>query len=215
MKSAPITTTLKHTLSAKQRAEGGDEVFISVGQEMHNVPLEQEDEYRAKLSESLAAWLEDRVGTVAAATFEGYAETEEGEAETEEAEEDDETAEGEEDELTLEDVQKMKLPELKALVEEYELEVEPKLKIKELREAVVEALFAESEEDETEEETEEDEADGEEAEGYDEEELSGMKLAELTEIAEEWEIEVSIPKGAGLKEKKALYIAAILAEQEG
>ena len=214
MTSAPITVTLKHTLSAKQRAEGGDEVFISVGQEVHNVPVDQEDEYKAKLGESLAAWLEDRVGTVAAATFEGYAEPEEGEAEPEDEEETE--GEGGEDELTLEDVEKMKLPELKALVAEYELEADPKLKLKELRAAIIEELFAEGEEEGgEEEETEEGEEEGEEEAGYDEEELKGMKLAELVEIADAWEIEVSVPKGAGLKDKKALYIEAILEEQEG
>ena len=221
VETALVTTTVKQTVSVKQRAEGGDEVFISVGQEISNVPLDEADAYKAKLDASISEWLEARVSAVAGAAFDSYSDPDEGEAETE-ADEDEDG-----DELTYEDVAKMKAAELKALIEEYELEVDPKLKVKELREAVLEALFADGDEDEDEADEDEDEADededeadedededGEEDEPYTEDELKAMKLAELTEIAEAWEIEVELPKKADLKAKKSAYIAAILEFQE-
>jgi hypothetical protein len=235
MSKPEITTTVKHTVSVKQRTEVGDEVFISVGQEYHNVPLGEEGDYKEKLSDSISAWLETRVSTIAGAAFESYADPEEGVADTDDEDEDeaDEEAEDEEadDELTIEDVQAMKVGELRELIEAHELDVDPKLKVKELREAVVAALFEEDEEadedEEDEDEEDEDEADeesededededeDEEEEPYTEDELKALKLTELQEIAEAWELKVKHKKGADLKTKKADFVKAIIQAQEG
>lgn len=236
-----ITTTIKHTVSMKQRNEVGDEVFISVGQEYSGVPLDQEDDMKQKLSDAVAAMLEDRVKAIAGAAFESYSDPDEGEVDDEDEAEDeaDEEEEGDDeedgDELTYEDVAAMKIGELRELIKEHELDVDPKLKVKELREAVLAELFAEDEDDEDEDEEEadeEDEADNEEEsededdedeeedeeeddeEPYTEDELKALKLTELQEIAEVWELEVKLKKGADLKAKKAAYIKAIMSAQE-
>jgi hypothetical protein len=230
MSKPEITTTVKHTVSVKQRTEVGDEVFISVGQEYHNVPLDEEDSYKEKLSTAISEWLETRVSTIAGAAFESYSDPEEGVADSEDEEEAEESEdENDEDELTIEDVQAMKVGELRELIEAHELDVDPKLKVKELREAIIAELFAEEDEDEEseeddeedeDEESEEDEGDEEEGdeeeeEPYTEDELKALKLAELQEIAEAWELKVKHKKGADLKAKKADFVKAIIEAQEG
>jgi hypothetical protein len=240
MTKPEITTTIKQTISVKQRTEVGDEVFISVGQEYHNVPVAEADAMKATLDESLSAWLETRVSSVAGAAFESYSDPEKGVAESEDDEEEGaEAADDEEadDELTIEDVQAMKVGELRELIEAHELDVDPKLKVKELREAVIAALFEEEDEEEADEEEEDEEAEEEDEESeegdeeeededeeeeseegdepYTEDELKALKLAELQEIAEAWELKVKHKKGADLKAKKADFVKAILEAQEG
>jgi len=236
MTKPEITTTIKQTVSVKQRTEVGDEVFISVGQEYHNVPVSEADALKATLDQSISDWLEARVSSVAGAAFESYTDPEKGVAETDdedETEADEEEADDEaDDELTIEDVQAMKVGELRELIEAHELDVDPKLKVKELREAIIAALFEEEdeEEDEADDEEADDEADDEEAEDeeedeeedgdeedepYTEDELKALKLAELQEIAEAWELKVKHKKGADLKAKKADFVKAILEAQEG
>ena len=224
------TASLKQSLSVKMRNEVGDEVFISVGMEQHGVSPENVDAEQAALNDRLAAWIEERSTAVGGSAFSaasgGSFDEDETEEEAEEEADEEEEADGEEEaevELTLEDVEKMKKAELDALIEEYELEIDTKTAIKAKRAAVIEALFAEdadeeeeADEEEAEEEEADDEAEGEEEEfePYEEAELKAMKLAELQEIAEAWEVEVTTKKGADLKAKKAAHVKAILAFQE-
>jgi hypothetical protein len=252
--TVPVFTVIKQTVSVKQRSEVGDEVFVSVGQEFHNVPVDQADEYKTKLDAAISDWLTARITSVAGSVFDSYSDPDEGKAEietdfgkkleetkakahAEDADESDDSEESEEsDELTYDDVAAMKAPELRALIKEYDLDVDSKLGIKELREAVLAALFEddesedeesedeesedeesedeESEDEESEDEESDDESDDEQDEPYTEEELKGMKLSELQEIAEAWEVEVTMKKGADLKAKKTAYINAILKFQE-
>ncbi len=88
--------------------------------------------------------------------------SEEDDSEDEEDDSEDEDSEEEEDDLTEEDVMKMKKSELVELIEDEELDIDIKgMKIKEIRESVVEAIF-EDEEDGDENEDEDEEWDDEE-----------------------------------------------------
>ena len=77
----------------------------------------------------------------------------------EEADEDEEDEEDEdEDELTEDDIMKMKKSELVELIDEEELDIDIKgMKIKDIREAVIDEMFVEDEDEEYDEEFDEDE----------------------------------------------------------
>lgn len=220
MTTTGTTFTLKTTISVKQRNETGDEIFVSTGIEVANVTEDELDARKASAAEIVDGWIKDRVESVGAAAFGGYSEDDAEEASEDGEDEDGEDEDGED--LTEEAINAMKKPELDALIEEHGLEIDTKLKLADKRAAIIEALFAEDEDEdgdedgEEEEEEEEGDEDGEEEpfEPYTEEELGEMKLKELDEIANEWELKVKHKAGADLKAKKANVIKAILKYQE-
>lgn len=161
---------------------------------------------------------------------------EEDEDEDEDAEDEDaEDEDGDDDELTVEEIEAMDKKSLLALIDENELEIDKKLSLAKLRAAVIEALSEDGDDDadededgEEDEDADEDEDEDEDAEDEDEdgdddadddepytkEQLSSMKLEDLIQIADVWEVDAKIKKADDLKTKKAKYIKAILADQE-
>lgn len=221
------TFTLKTTISVKQRNETGDEIFVSTGIEVANVTEDELDARKASAAEIVDGWIKDRVESVGAAAFGGYSEDDAEEASEDGEDGEDEDGEDEDGEdLTEEAINAMKKPELDALIEEHGLDIDTKLKLADKRAAIIEALFAEDEDEDgdddgDEEEEEDDEGDEGDEDGdeepfepYTEEELGEMKLKELDEIANEWELKVKHKAGADLKAKKANVIKAILKYQE-
>lgn len=148
----------------------------------------------------------------------------------EESEDDEEADDDEEGDLTEEDIRGMDKKALIGLIDEQELDVDKKLSLAKLRDAVIEALSEEGEDDEDEDEDDADEdedeesededgeededADEEDDEPYTKEQLEELKLADLIKIADAWELEVDVKKGAELPAKKKAYIKAILKDQE-
>ena len=209
----PVTissATAKLTISIKRRLGNGDEVFIAPGVEVHCTEAEL-DAKQAEVTERVNGWMEQLLATYPDPTDE-LEEDEEADEEADEEEAEDEEEEAEdEDEFTEDDIAKMAKKDLVALIKEHELEVDTKLAIKELRAAVIEALF----EEEGEEEDEDEESDEEEGEAYDEAELKAMKLEELQGIVESWGIDhPKLAKGIAVGAKKTAYIKHILAQQE-
>lgn len=219
---ALTTATAKLTVSLKRRLANGDEVFLAPGIEMH-CATDDLDATQEAVTDRVNAWLETLVEAYPDVDLDDEEAEEDDEDEAEEDEDEDEGDEDEGDEIEVseEEVAKMKLADLKKLIEEAELDIDTKgKKVAALREEVLEALFGEEEEDGDEEE--EDEADEEEEddegdeEGLTEEDLQAMKLKELQELCEEWEIgEPTVKKGANLAAKKAAYIKYILENAEG
>lgn len=80
--------------------------------------------------------------------------------------EDEDASEGGDD-LTEEDIMKMKKAELRDLIEEEELDVDTKMTIKKLREAVIDALFEPEDEDEDEDDDEDEEPKDEDDDEWD------------------------------------------------
>lgn len=89
---------------------------------------------------------------------EEWEDSEEEDEDEEDSEEEDEDEDDEEEDLTEDEIMKMKKAELLELIEEEQLDVDPKgLKLKELREAVCDAYFGDEEEDEDEDSEDSDE----------------------------------------------------------
>ena len=99
------------------------------------------------------------------------------EDEDEDEDEEDDDEDEEDEEFSEDDIMSMKKEDLLELIEENDLDVQVKknMKLKALREAVVEAYFEEEDEDEEEDEEEEEEF-------YTEDELKKKSKAELVEI---------------------------------
>lgn len=218
---APLETA-KLTVSVKRRLSNGDEVFIAPGIEKQ-VAAGDLEEAQAEVTERVNSWLTELLEQYPDVDpMDEEDEDDEDETEEDETEEDEGEDEGEdEDELTEAEVRKMKKSELVALAEEYEIELES-TKVADIKDELIAALFEdedeededEEDEDETDEGDEEDE-DEDEEEGYDEEDLKAMKLDELQEICDAWEIDhPSIKKGTKLAAKKTAYIAHILEAQD-
>lgn len=213
--SAVFMGKAKLTISVKRRLANGDEVFIAPGIELDG-PSEDLDATTAEVTSRVNAWMDE--------LLEAYPdsdpiddEDEEEEADDEDGDDDEADAEdGEEDELTEDDINGMKLADLKKLAKEYEIELESK-KVADVRAEMIEALFDDEEEgdEEGDEEEDEDGDDEEEGDAYTEEELEELDLKDLQEICESWELEgPTIKKGTKLGAKKAKYIAYILEAQE-
>lgn len=210
-------TGLAKITNSRKLSLGGEDYFVSVGCEYPATADGMEDAL-TKASELVDQFMTDRVASLP--DVDGALEGEDVTEEAEEAEADE--AETADDEPTEEDVKAMKKPELVALLEQYEIEIDgfDKMKLPAQRDAVIEALFtddageeAEGEEGEEAEEAEEGEAEEDADAPYTEEELGAMKLEELTEIATEWKLKVKPPAGANLASKKKAYVTAILKEQ--
>jgi hypothetical protein len=218
--SAVLTSTAmataKLTVSIKRRLSNGDEIFLAPGIEMH-CDVADLDATQAEVTDRANAWMDSLLEAYPDVMLED-ADGEEEEADAEEEEEAEEDADAE-DELTEEDVQAMKLADLKQTIIDYGLEVEPKgMKLADLRTAVIDELFAEEGDADAEEEEEEGEEaeddDGEEEEGYTAEELKALKLEDLQGIVDAWEIDhPTIKKGTPAAGKKAAYIKYIIAAQ--
>jgi hypothetical protein len=215
------SATVKLTVSIKRRLGSGDEVFIAPGIEMH-CAVEDLDATQESVTERVNGWMEKLL-----ADYPDPADADDDEAEEAEddaAEDDEEEAADDEEGLSEEDIAGMDKKALLALIKEQEIEIDgaAKMAVKALREAVIEALFSDDdgEEDGDEEEADEDaeddeDGDGDDAGGYTEAELKAMKLEELQEICDTWEIDnPKLAKGADLKTKKAAYIKHILASQD-
>ncbi len=207
----------KLTISVKRRLANGDEVFIAPGLEM---------ECSADALEAAQSDVTDRVNAWMDALLEAYPDAdpmdEDEEAEDEDEDEGDEGDEGDDedeegDDPTEAEIKKMKKPELLELAEAYEIELEAKTVAK-MRDELIEALFSDEDEDEDEDEDDAedgDEDDGEEEGLWTEEELDALKLSELQEIVESWELEgPTVKKGTKLAAKKAAYIEYILEAQD-
>ncbi len=214
------SATVKLTVSIKRRLGSGDEVFIAPGIELHCAPDEL-DAKQAEVTDRVNSWMETLLAAYPdpADADEGETDDETEDADEDEAEDADEDEEGED--LTEEEIDGMDKKALLALIKEQEVEIDgaSKMGVKDLREAVKEALFAEADEDEDADEDGDDEdedAEGEdEGAGYTEAELKPMKLEELQDICTDWGIgNPKLAKGADLKTKKAAYIKHILANQE-
>ncbi len=219
----------KLTVSVKRRLANGDEVFIAPGLEMDCTP-DALDETQLTVTERLNAWMETMLEAYPDADLDDEEDEEEADEEIEEEDEDEDEEDEDEDEededeleISEEDIAKMKLSDLKGLIKEAGLKIDPKgMKVADLREAVLDALFEEEggdEEDEEDEEEldEEEEADEEEADEDEitEEDLQGMKLKELQALCDNWGIgEPDIPKGTKLADKKDLYVEYIMENAE-
>jgi len=140
------------------------------------------------------------------------------EEEGEEGGEEEEGEEGDEEELTYEDLQAMtKKKDLKEVIEDNDLETDPKnyKKVDELREAIAEELgFTESEEEEGGEEEGGEEEGGEEGLTY--EDLEKMtKKKDLKTVVEEYELEVDTSqKVADLRQEIAEKLELVAPEEE-
>lgn len=211
----------KLTISVKRRLANGDEVFIAPGIEMDCLP----DELNATQEEvqtRINAWMTDLLEAYPDADLDDDEEEDEDEVEEDEEEADEDEDEDEDEiEVSEEEVAKMKLADLKALIKETGIDVDPAgMKVADLREAVIAELFGEEEEGDEEEDEDEDEAEADEDEEEDEDELSeddlkAMKLQQLQDLCEEWGIgEPKLPKGAKLSQKKDLYIKHIMENAE-
>lgn len=217
-----MMATAKLTLSLKRRLSNGDEVFIAPGIEMH-CGVDELDAKQAEVQERVTGWLTELTEAFPDAELEDEDDEDEDEEDEDDEDEDeddeddgdDEDDEDDEDELTEEEIEGMALKDLKAVVKEYELDIKVTgMKKADLAEAIIEALFAD--EDEEDEDDDEDGDDEDDEDAYTEDELEEMKLADLQEIADEWEMEhPKLKKGTPVAKKKAAYIKAILEEQEG
>jgi hypothetical protein len=193
-------------------------VFIAPGIEIH-CNANELNATQEEVQERVNAWMDTLLAQYPDASLDD--DEEEEEEETEDEEEAEEEAEEEEEELEVseEEVAKMALKDLKALIKESGLDIDPAgMKVAELREAVIAELFGDGEEeeegDEEEDEEEEGDEEGEEDE-LSEEDLKAMKLDELQALCEEWGIgDPKIKKGADLKTKKAAYIKHIMDSSE-
>lgn len=207
--------TAKLTISVKRRLPDGSEVFIAPGIEVQ-CPEHELDPKQAEVTERIQSWMDSLISLYPDSDPIDGAEDEEDEDETEEDETEDEDEGdedgGEEDDLTEDDIRKMKKADLVALAKDYEIKLES-TKVPDMKEELIAELFEEGDEEDEDEDGDEDE-DDEDEEGYTEAELKEMKLGELTDIAEEWELDVDVPKGAKMAAKKKLYIEAILEAQE-
>ena len=124
----------------------------------------------------------------------------------EEAEPEEEEVDGEE--LTAEDLEDMKLSELKELAEEYDVEYAKGTKAPALRAILIEALFSDDEEEEAEVEEEGDE----EGDELTPEDLEDMTLKELKELATEYEVE--FPKVVKAPKLREILIEALWSDDE-
>lgn len=207
-----MNASAKLTVSVKRRLGNGDEVFIAPGIEISCTP-DTLDETQAAVTERVNAWMDTLLETYPDPT-----DAEDEEVEDDEPDDEEEGDEEEGDDITEEDVAAMKLADLKALIKAEELDVETKgVKLADLREAVADALFGDEEEAEDEEEAdEEDEEPEDEEEELSEADLKGMKLAELQELVDEWEMEhPKMPKTAKSSvQKKAVYVKYIMENME-
>lgn len=104
--------------------------------------------------------------------------------------------EGEGEDYTREDLEAMSLRELKALAKDWEVEFEKGID----QDDLIDLMLGDGEDDD------DDAEDGDEDE-YTEEDLMDMEVADLRELAKEWEIE--IPKGTRAKAK---IVALLMAE---
>ena len=217
--SSATLAKAKLTVSLKRRLANGDEIFLAPGIEM-DCTSDTLDATQAEVATRVNAWME----TLLEAYPEPSLDDDEEDEETEDEEAEDEEEEAEEDEeeeveVSEEEIAKMPLKELKELIKEAGLDIDPKgMKLADLREAVTEALFGDEDEEGDEEDEEEDE-EGDEEEGDEdelsEEDLRAMKLNELQELCEEWGIgEPKIKKGTSLKDKKELYVQHIMEHSE-
>jgi hypothetical protein len=225
----------KLTVSVKRRMANGDEVFIAPGIEL-DCTADGLDAAQEEVSTRVHGWLDTLLSEYPDSD---PIEDDEDEAEDDEEDEDeadDEEAE-DEDDLTEDDVRKMKKADLVKLAADYKITLKSK-SVGDMRDELIAALFEEDEDDEDgddedeadeadedEDDESEDEADDEDEDhedgddededAYTEEELSAMKLGDLQEIMEAWELKhPKLPKDAKLAAKKKAYIKAILDAQE-
>lgn len=178
---APLiqTVSVKVVAKAPYSAQGID-VFVSRQIEGDGDPSDVIDELTALVHEKVAAYAEEH-GLFDGDDEEEYEEDEESEEEDEdeeddaedededdddgdeeedEDEEDEDEDEEEGDEYTEEEILKMKKAELLELIEEEELDVDPKgMKIKELRTAVADEYFGDDDDEEEGDEEEDDDFD--------------------------------------------------------
>ena len=200
----------KLTISAKRRLSDGTEIFIAPGIEL-DCARDDLDATQAAVTERVNGWMEELLAQYPDSDpiDDDDEEEEEADDEEEEDEADDEEEDEAEDDLTEADIKKMKKADLVALAEEYEIELE-ETAVAKMRVELIDALFSEEEEEEADDEDEEEDEDA-----WSEEELSEMKLDQLQEILDGWELNhPSIKKGTKLAAKKAAYIEAILEAQE-
>jgi hypothetical protein len=200
----------KLTLSVKRRLANGDEVFIAPGLEM-DCSADAMDAAMEDVTAKVNGWMDTLLEAYPDNDpIEADEDEEEADEEADEDEDEEEADEEDEDEITEEDIAKMKLADLKKLAADYEIELTSK-KVADVREELLEALF----EDEQADEEDEDEDEDEDEEAFTEEDLDAMKLSELQELVDEWEIEhPTFKKGTKLPAKKAAYIALILEVQD-
>lgn len=216
-----MMATAKLTVSVKRRLTTGDEIFIAPGIEMH-CDADALDETQLAVTDRVNAWVDQLLEAYPDSDpiedAEDEDEDEDLDEDEDEDEAEDEAAEEWPDEATI---RKMKKADLLALAEEAEVELEGTT-VKELRDELIEILHAEEEADEDDEDEDEDadededEAeDGDESDLYTEEELDDLKLEELQEIVEEWEVKhPRFKKGTSVTAKKAKYVELILATQD-
>ncbi len=153
--------------------------------------------------------------------FDGDDEADTDSENEDEASEDDE--DDDEGEITAEDVMKMKKSTLLELADDYELDIPKGMKLKELREFIIEELFEEDDsvdpddeeiEDTDIDDTEDDdsEEDDEETVELDPEDIMKMKKSELLELADDYELD--IPKGMKLKKLREFLIEELFEDEE-
>lgn len=215
-----MSDVVKLTVSVKRRLANGDEIFIAPGMERHHAPGEAA-EARAALQEDVDAWLTELLEAYPDVDLDeddddgDYDDDEDADDEDDEDEDDVENGEDEDDVPSEEEIAKMKVADLKALVEDYELDVDPKgMKVKELREAVIDALYGEDEDDDDVDDDDQDDDEDDEDE-ITEEDLEEMSVSELEELCEENEIDLpKYRRGAKAAAKKKALIAHILEVME-
>lgn len=210
----------KLTISVKRRLSNGDEVFIAPGIELDGL-AEDLDATKATVTDHVNGWLDDLLA--AYPDSDPIDDEEEEEADDEEEEDDDADADDEDEDdddeegedLTEDEIKKMKKAELETLAEECEIELES-TKVADMRKELIEALFEEDDEDDEEEADDADDEDDEDGEeGYTEDELKATDLKDLQEIVDGWGLDhPSVKKGAKLAVKKKAYIKTILEAQE-
>lgn len=233
--------TVKLTVSVKRRLGNGDEVFFAPGMELHVAP-EDFSAAKEQVTNTLEAWVAELTEK-----FPDPADAEDDADDADDSDDDDDAeddADDDEDGLTEDDVKGMAKKELLALIKEQELEIDgaAKMGVKELRDAVVEALFSDDDDDsddddadddddsddddsdddsddDADDDDDDDDDDDSDDDGdddlYTEAELKGMKLAELQEIVDEWKIKhPKYAKDAKSKDKIGIYVKHILKHQE-
>lgn len=225
--SAVMGATAKLTASLKRRLGNGDEIFFAPGVEIHCTEDEL-DAKQAEITERVTAWMETLTEkfpdpTDADDDADDDVDDDSGDDDDDDDEGGDEEADEDEDTLTEDEVNAMSLTDLKKLVKEQELDIDLKgMKVKDAREAVIEALFSEDDDEDEDGGDDDDDDDDGEGEGdedggaYEEDELKAMKLEDLQEICKDWDIgdPKGIKKAKDLKAKKAAYIKHILESQD-
>ena len=233
------SATVKLTVSVKRRLGNGDEVFFAPGMELVVTP-EEFAAAKEQVTNTLEAWVAELTEK-----FPDPADAEDDAQDTDDGDDEDDDDDDEGEELTEDEIKAMSKKDLLALIKEQELEIDgaAKMTVKELREAVFEALAGDEDDDDddddsdedsddddddeddddddddSDEDSDDDDDDEDDEEGddepYTEAELKAMKLSELQEIADSWALKhPKLDKAAKVKEKIAAYVKLILKNQD-